>query len=248
MPKNKKDNLEKILEIKNSTSDSADLYFYGDIVSSSWGAWEQEDQYPLAIQNFLKGQEGKNLNIYINSGGGSVFAGMAIYNMLKRHTGFKTVRVDGVAASIASIIALAGDKIIIPANAFFMIHKPWGSVTGDANELREKADLLDAIEETALSIYKENLKNEDDLEVIKQMVQDETWLTGEEATNYFNVEISNSIEAVACVSEYFEGYSKVPKTILNGLKTQNKGPKKINKIQNELELEKEKILLELELI
>ena len=236
MPKNQKDNLEKILEIKNSTSDSADLYFYGDIVSSSWGAWEQEDQYPLAIQNFLKGQEGKNLNIYINSGGGSVFAGMAIYNMLKRHTGFKTVRVDGVAASIASIIALAGDKIIIPANAFFMIHKPWGSVTGDANELREKADLLDAIEETALSIYKENLKNEDDLEVIKQMVQDETWLTGEEASKYFNIEVSDSVDAVACNGDILEKYNKTPRKIGDEEKNSK------NNTENQKELKKQEIL------
>ena len=99
-----------------------------------------------------------------------------------------------------------------------------------------------------MNVYNENLKDGVNIEDVKEMVNNETWLTGEEATNYFNVEISNSIEAVACVSEYFEGYSKVPKTILNGLKTQNKGPKKINKIQNELELEKEKILLELELI
>ncbi|WP_330594436.1 Clp protease ClpP, partial [Clostridioides difficile] len=70
------------------------------------------------------------MNIYINSGGGSVFAGMAIYNMLKRHEGFKTVYVDGIAASIASVIALAGDRVVIPQNAYFMIHKPWIGLCG----------------------------------------------------------------------------------------------------------------------
>lgn len=212
--KKRPDNLDKLLEIKNSTDTSADLYFYGDIVSSSWGAWEEEDQYPLAIQNFLKGQEGKDLNIYVNSGGGSVFAGMAIYNMLKRHTGFKTVRVDGVAASIASIIALAGDKIIIPDNAFFMIHKPWSSCYGaNADEMREQADLLDKIEETALKIYEENLKNPDDIEKIKQLMQEETWLTGSEAAKYFNIEVVDSVEAVAYSGEILDKYMKTPAKI-----------------------------------
>ena len=75
----------KGLEIKNMTDISADLYFYGDIVSDWWGAWQNEDQYPDAIKNFLSQAEGKDLNVYVNSGGGSVFAGMAIYNMIKRH-------------------------------------------------------------------------------------------------------------------------------------------------------------------
>ena len=75
----------KGLEIKNMTDTTADLYFYGDIVSDWWGAWQNEDQYPDAIKNFLSNAEGKDLNVYVNSGGGSVFAGMAIYNMIKRH-------------------------------------------------------------------------------------------------------------------------------------------------------------------
>ena len=72
-------------EIKNITDTTADLYFYGDIVSDWWGAWQEEDQYPDAIKNFLAEANGRDLNIYINSGGGSVFAGIAIYNMLKRY-------------------------------------------------------------------------------------------------------------------------------------------------------------------
>lgn len=83
---------------KNQTETSADLYFYGDIVSDWWGAWQDEDQYPDAIKNFLSEQEGKDLNIYVNSGGGSVFAGIAIYNMIKRHAAKANVKVyvDGL--------------------------------------------------------------------------------------------------------------------------------------------------------
>lgn len=111
MKNSKNDNLSSVLEIKNETKDNAELYFYGDIVSSCLGAWDDTDQYPESIKKFLDNVKGKDLDIYINSGGGSVFAGMAIYNMLKRHKGFKTVYIDGLAASIASVIALAGDKV-----------------------------------------------------------------------------------------------------------------------------------------
>ena len=112
MKKVPKDSLKQFLSVKNETLTSADLFFYGDIVSDWLGAWNDTDQYPEAIREFLKGCEGKDLNIYINSAGGSVFAGIAIYNMLSRHKGFKTVHVDGMAASIASVIALAGDRVI----------------------------------------------------------------------------------------------------------------------------------------
>ncbi len=99
----------QICEIKNQTETSADLYFYGDIVSDGWEAWTEEDQYPEAVKNFLANQEGKELNVYINSGGGSVFAGVAIYNIIRRHAQKAKVQiyVDGLAASIASVIAFA---------------------------------------------------------------------------------------------------------------------------------------------
>lgn len=80
--------------------------FYGDIVSDWWGAWQEEDQYPDAIKNFLAEANGRDLNIYINSGGGSVFAGIAIYNMLKRYQGKKHCFVDALAGSIASLFRL----------------------------------------------------------------------------------------------------------------------------------------------
>lgn len=208
-----KDNLTNLLQIKNFTETSADLYFYGDIVSSWWGAWDDTDQYPSAVRDFLNEAKGKNLNIYINSGGGSVFAGMAIYNMLKRHEGFKTVYVDGVAASIASVIALAGDKVIIPANAYFMIHKPWTSGDGNANDFREIADILDKLEEGILNVYKEHLVDGVDIETIREMVANETWMTGEEAAQYFNVEVGQAIEAVAYSGDMLEKFKNAPQRL-----------------------------------
>lgn len=236
MYKKKKDNLKNFLQIKNSTLTSADLYFYGDIVSDWWGAWDETDQYPEQVKNFLDEAQGKDLNIYINSGGGSVFAGMTIYNMLKRHQGYKTVHVDGLAGSISSVIALAGDKIVIPSNAYYMIHKPWGEIEGNANQLREHADLLDKIEEGILNVYSENLKEGIDIETIKELVNAETWLTGTEASKYFNIEVSKGIEVLNCVSDTFDRCKNIPKALGKNVQEELKNKKEIEDLLLEIEL------------
>jgi len=246
-----KNNLKNMLEIKNFTDTTCDLYFYGDIVDSWLGAWDDADQYPQAIKEFLDQAKDKDINIYINSGGGSVFSGMAIYNMLKRHKGYKTVYIDGLAGSIASVIALAGDKVVIPSNAYFMIHKPWCSSAGNSNELREMANTLDKIEEGIINVYSENLAEGVDIEDIKAMVNDETWLTGIEASKYFNVEVANSVQAVACASDYFDIYNKVPSDISNEVKTEEVEPKEEAKEEAKVindEQIKDMLLMELELI
>lgn len=205
----KKDNLIDFLQVKNMTETSVDLYFYGDIVSNWSGAWEEVDQYPERVRDFLREHKGKDLNIYINSGGGSVFAGMAIYNMLKRHNGYKTVYVEGLAGSIASVIAMVGDRIVIPKNSFLMIHKPLVGVFGNANTLRENADLLDKIENAIIDVYGTKIHEGTDLETIKKMVDEETWLNGEEASNFFNIEVTEENKAVAKISsEYLEKNAK----------------------------------------
>lgn len=239
--KNKKDNLNNLLQVKNQTETSVDLYFYGDIVSSWWGAYDDTDQYPESVKNFLDDVKDKDLNIYINSGGGSVFAGMAIYNMLKRHNGFKTVYVDGLAASISSVIALVGDKVVIPSNAYLMIHKPWCGVAGNSKDLREQADILDKIEEGILNVYQDSLKEGIDIETIKDMVDKETWLTGLEASNYFNIETSDLVDAVACVSDFYDRYNKVPEKVSNSVTSD------LNGLKNSKN-EKEALLMELDLI
>lgn len=204
------------LEIKNETLTSADLYFYGDIVSDFWNAWQDEDQYPEAVKNFLSGQAGKALNIYINSGGGSVFAGIAIYNMIKRfgQTNAVQVYVDGLAGSIASIIAFSGTTAPkIPANAFLMIHNPWASVDGNADELRKIADDLDVVASGMLSIYMEHVKEGVTEEQIRQLMAAETWLTGQQAAEYFNVEVTNAVEIAAASGDYVNRLHNIPKDL-----------------------------------
>ena len=190
------------------------MYFYGEIVSDWWGAWDDLDQYPEAIRDFLTEHEGKDLNIYVNSGGGSVFAGLAIYNMLLRHKGKKTVYVDGIAASIASVIALAGDEIIIPSNAFMMIHKPTLSCSGNADDLRKTAEDLDAVETGIINIYKAHLAEGANIETVKELVAAETWLNGEEAAKYFNITVSEAkTYAAQLAGDVMNQYRNTPKEI-----------------------------------
>lgn len=208
------------LEIKNQTNDKAELLIYGEIVSSEWGKWQDTDVAPTDVRNFLDELNCNELDIYINSPGGSVFAGMAIYNMLKRKKCVKNVYVDGLAASVASVIAMAGDNIYIPHNAFLMIHKAWNITYGNANELRKEADTLDTIDEGILNVYKEKLKENVDIEEIKTMVANETWLTGEEAEKYFNINVIESNEAVACIGkEHLKNYKNIPKALENKIES-----------------------------
>ena len=232
-----KDNLKEFLEIKNQTETTCELYFYGDIVSSWWGAWDDTDQYPEAIKNFLDEARGKDLNIHINSGGGSVFAGITIYNMIKNHVGNKTVYIDGVAASIASVIALAGDKVIMNTGSSFMIHKPSSWIMGNANDMRKCADDLDVIQECIMQVYKDNLNEGIDIKDIENMVNAETWLTSEQAKEYFNIEIQDN-KAVACISDMFDKYQHTPNYLKNvkenGKNEKNKELK--DRLQIELDL------------
>lgn len=202
------------MTIKNQTDSSADLFFYGDIVSETWQSkCYEEDMAPGDVKEFLDQLDGtENINIHINSGGGSVFGGIAIYNMLHRNNAHKTVYVDGLAASIASVIMMAGDEIVIPKNATVMIHKPSASyffTTKNADDLRKDAESLDTCQEAIMQTYMTKAKV--DKEEIEQKVNDETWLTGEEVAELFDVKVEEANDAVACAgSSMFFCYKNVP--------------------------------------
>lgn len=208
-------NIKDFLNIKNLENEKAELHFYGEIVSDEWEKWSDLDTCPEDVLNYLsKIENSKELDIYINSGGGSVFAGLGIYNILKRHKGRKTVYVDGLAGSIASIIAMVGDEIIVPSNSFIMIHKPLCGVCGNANDMREMADTLDRIEEGLINTYKTKLKDNVNIETIKAMVNAETWLTGEEASKYFNITVTEANKMIAKVdTNLLNSYKNVPENL-----------------------------------
>lgn len=121
------------------------------------------------------------INLSIHSPGGEVFDGLAIYHALKAR-GNVTVRIEGLAASMASVIAMAGTRIEMPRNAFLMIHNPSGFAMGDAADMRQLADLLDKIKSSLVAAYRDRTKKTD--EDIMDMMDAETWLTGEEAVEH----------------------------------------------------------------
>ena len=190
---------------------SCKLYFYGDIVSSVWDKWGNDDKCPQDVADLLNAiPNDAQLDIYINSGGGDVFAGIAIYHQLKRRTGLNVVHVDGLAASIASVIAMAGDDIIIPASAQMMIHKPWACPMGNADELRKTADALDICQQSIMDIYMTKVLPGVERGTVEDMVNAETWMTGTQAAQHFDVTVDDVAPAAACVSGYFEKYRNTP--------------------------------------
>lgn len=119
------------------------------------------------------------LDIYVNSPGGNVFDGIAIYNQIRRFDGEKVVCIDGIAASIASVIAMAGDEIRIADNGMIMIHDAWGLAIGTADEMRKTADSLDKVNGTIIDTYIARTGGKRD-EIAKWM-SDETWMNADEA-------------------------------------------------------------------
>lgn len=202
------------IEIKNETETTADLYFLGDINSESLGEWQKyypDDKAPKDVQDFLDQLNGATkINVHINSGGGSVFGGIAIYNILKRYNAEIVVYVEALAASIASVIAMAGDKIIIPANAQMMIHKPSTYTMGNADDIRKDADILDGCQKVILNTYMQHVKEGVTAEQINELINAETWKTGEEWQEYFDIEVSEANNATACMSNYYGRYKNLP--------------------------------------
>ena len=125
----------------------------------------------------------------------------------------KTVYVDGLAASIASVIVMAGDEIIMPANSYLMIHKAWTYAMGNANDLRETADRLENIEQTIVDTYMENVAENITEDDIKQKMSDETWLSAKDAAELFpRIQEDENIDVAACISSIT--YNNIPKNVI----------------------------------
>lgn len=227
--------LKKYLQIKNQTQDKAELYIYGDIISGDW-KWEDSDVTSTEIRDFLKEIENvTELTIYVNSYGGDVFSAMAIYSMLKRHKATKTVHVDGIAASAATYIVMVGDKIVIPKNAYLMIHKPWSASWGNANDFRTMAESLDKIQEGMLNLYETKLKDGVEITTIDDLVNKETWMTGDEAANYFNIEVGEEVLIAASASDHFKNYKHIPKQLVIENNNPKEGDNQVEEINDEVE-------------
>lgn len=203
--------MKKWFNIQAKANDTADISIFDEI--GFWGVTAQQFAKDLkALGNNLK-----QINLHIHSPGGDVFDGIAIYNLLKNHPAHKTVYIDGLAASMASVIAMAGNEIIMPENAMMMIHKPWGIQGGDADDMRKYADLLDKVENTLIMAYMSKTgKSEQEL---AEMLSEETWLTGKACVEQgFADKLAEPLVAMASIqSKQLEDYTNMPETIKNML-------------------------------
>lgn len=177
-------------EIRQSANaGTVDIYIYGDVEGDSYDWWtdeviESETSANHFRDELAKHQNATQINIYINSYGGSVFEGTAIYNQLRRNPAHKTVYIDGFACSVASVIAMAGDEIVMPRNALMMIHNMWMSAVGNAAELRKAADDLDVINAAGRGAYLAKAGDKLPEAKLIEMMDAETWLTAEDCITY----------------------------------------------------------------
>lgn len=171
--------------IKNEENDDEiELRIDGDIAMDDdfWSLFFGiENVTPKGFMAELAQYKGKNIMVWINSYGGDVYAASRIYTALKEHKGKVTVKVDGVAISAASVIAMAGDEILMSPTSIMMIHNPWGSFRGEAEELRHGAEVLDEVKETILNAYE--LKTHKSREEISKMMDEETWMSAKKAVS-----------------------------------------------------------------
>lgn len=151
-----------------------ELTIYDDIGADFWG----DGITATSISRQLADMSG-DLTVRINSYGGDVFEGHAIYNILKNYSGNVRTVIDGLAASAASVVAMAGDEVIMPINGVLMIHDPWTFAVGDAAEMTKTASALNLIKQSIVNVYVE--KTGLDAEEVSAMMTEETWLDVDQA-------------------------------------------------------------------
>jgi len=190
---------------------SAELLIYGDI-GESWAGSSVSAKEVVDTLNALSGVT--EINVRINSAGGSVTDGLAIYNALRRHPARKLVTIDGVAASIASLIAMAGDVVAMPRTSLLMIHAPWSTTTGNADELRRFADVLDGWSSTMAEAY--SAKSNQPVASVLALLGDgaDHWYTGDEAVaagfadEIAGMEHAGNTAPGVDPAEYAQGFSR----------------------------------------
>jgi ATP-dependent protease ClpP protease subunit len=164
------------LRVNAATDDSsAEILIYGEI----GGYWDG-----IQAEDFVKeigALRAETIHLRVNSPGGSVFDGVTIYNAIAQHPAYVIVHIEGVAASIASVIAMAGDEIRIGESANIMIHKPWSLALGDAEIMRKEAAVLDKLEDGLLAIYAARTSQK--VDALRPLLAAETWFRGQEAVD-----------------------------------------------------------------
>lgn len=187
--------MNKFWQFKNDVgADEAELVIYGVLAEETWFG---DEVTPKMFSDELSalGNVSK-IKVRLNSPGGDLFAGTTIHNMLRDHSANVTAYIDGLAASAASIVAMAADTVVMPPSAMMMIHNPATIAWGDARELRASADVLDKVRDSMIEAYQE--KTGIDRSQIINMLNSETWMSAKEAVELgFADEIDSQTEVTA---------------------------------------------------
>ncbi|MCO7175553.1 head maturation protease, ClpP-related [Sporolactobacillus kofuensis] len=198
--------------VKNEDTGSAELRIDGDIISDD-DAWLYEwfdikATAPNAFREALKDYDGQPIDVWIDSYGGDVFAAAGIYNALKAHNGKVTTKIDGKAMSAASVIAMAGDEVLMSPLAVMMIHNPLSAAQGYASDLRKQAEVLDTVKETIINAYQ--AKTHKSRSKLSALMDDETYMDSKLAIkNGFADGELNQDKQPAAVNMAFNRYAIV---------------------------------------
>lgn len=196
-------------EIKNKSATKAEIILYGSIGSS----WFEDSISAKQFSDELKALDStvNEIELRINSPGGDVFDGFAIYNRLKQHPAKITCYIDGLAASIASLICLAADEIIMGEGALYMIHLPWTMAYGNRMDFENTVNRLTDIEEQMISLYAKKTKKS--RSEIRDMLEKETWLDADQALEegFVDTKSDNSVPIAASILDKSSWINKKPK-------------------------------------
>ncbi|EAF2349097.1 head maturation protease, ClpP-related [Listeria monocytogenes] len=207
---------------KDTESNTAEIDIYGDIVADGY-QWYESDITSFDFKKDLDALgDVSKIYVNINSNGGFVYEGQAIYNQLVRHPAQIHVRIDGMAASIASVIAMAGDIIEMPANAQMMIHEPAGGAFGNKSDLESAIRALDASKQSIIAAYRMHTTLE--VSEIESMMAEEKWMSGQEAYELgFATLVTNPLQQVALAkSPVTNTFRNVPENLVREEQTKSK--------------------------
>ena len=200
-------------KMKALNDGKAEIFIYSDI-GYDW--WEDKSTAQLFAEELKNLGDISSIDLHINSNGGDVFDGQAIHSLIKNHKGFVTAYIDGLAASIATVIAMGADKVIMPKNAMMMIHNAWTGLYGNANDLRKMADDLDHINDTIVNTYLAKVKDKTDEATIRDLMDKGSWLNAEECLSLgLCDEVSEPVKMAACLTkEQAHKFKNAPKELI----------------------------------
>jgi len=194
-------------QVRNAGKRAGEVYIYDQIGANFWGDGISANQFKDDLKSL--GQVDL-IRVRVNSPGGVMFDGIAMYNLLKSHPARIEVDIDGMALSAASVIAMAGDEIRIASNAMMMIHNPQGAAYGDSSALRDTADLMDQAKVGLVNTYVQ--RTNIDASSIETMMDAETWFTAAEAVESgFADSVTGELAVAACFDP--SQFARVPDKI-----------------------------------